>query len=140
MTRTPVPEARSRNMAAIRSRDTKIEVRMRRALHAAGYRFRLHRRDLPGRPDIILPRYRTVVFVHGCFWHGHVCKEARRPKSNLSYWLPKIERNMARDTKVLAKTRRLGWRAFVARECTIERDTSRLLTKLCALRVRNVGK
>lgn len=134
MSRTPVPEARSRNMAAIRSQDTKIEMHVRRALHGAGFRFRLHRRDLPGKPDIILSRFRTVVFVHGCFWHGHICKEARRPKSNLGYWLPKIERNMARDIVVKAKARRLGWRVFVCRECTIEGDTRRLLAKLTTLR------
>ena len=76
------PETRSRNMSAIRSKDTGIEMFVRRALYAAGFRFRLHRKDLPGKPDIVLPRYRMVIFVNGCFWHGHDCIEGHRPKSN----------------------------------------------------------
>jgi DNA mismatch endonuclease (patch repair protein) len=135
-----VPESRSRNMAAIRSRDTKIELTVRKALHVAGFRFRLHRKDLPGKPDVILPGLRTAVFVHGCFWHGHVCKEARRPKSNLRYWNPKIEGNMARDRRVQAEIKARGWVAFVVRECTVERDTKRLLGVLAARRGRDVRR
>jgi DNA mismatch endonuclease (patch repair protein) len=127
-------DARSRNMAAIKSRDTKIERIVRKALHAAGFRFRLHRRDLPGKPDIVLLRYGTVVFVQGCFWHGHICKEARRPKSNLRYWTPKIEGNMARDLRVQAETKALGWHVFVVRECTVQRDTRKLIRRLSASR------
>ena len=130
----PPDEARSKNMAAIRSKDTKIELTVRRALHAAGFRFRLHRANLPGRPDVILPSLKSVVFVHGCFWHGHVCKEAHRPKSNLSYWTPKIEGNMARDSRVQAETVDLGWKVFVVRECTVHQDTRKLLKKLERLR------
>ena len=123
-------EARSRNMAAIKSKDTKIELFVRRALYAAGFRFRLHRRDMPGKPDVILPRLRVVVFVHGCFWHGHVCKEARRPKSNLKYWTPKIEGNMARDARVRSEIEALGWNVYVLRECTIHEDTRKLMRNL----------
>ena len=81
-------------MAAIRSEDTEIEMRVRRALHAAGFRFRLHRKDLPGKPDIVLPRYRVAIFVDGCFWHGHECIEGHEPKSNTDYWVPKIVRRI----------------------------------------------
>lgn len=130
----PPDEARSRNMAAIRSKDTKIEIIVRKALHSAGFRFRLHRADLPGRPDVILPGLKSVVFVHGCFWHGHVCKEARRPKSNLSYWNPKIEGNMARDSRVQTETAALGWKVFVVRECTVQQDTRKLIQNLERLR------
>lgn len=120
-------EARSRNMAAIRNRDTKIEFIVRRALHAAGFRFRLHRKDLPGKPDVVLPGLRAAVFVHGCFWHGHVCREARRPKSNLAYWTPKIEGNMARDARVRSDIEDRGWKVFIVRECTVREDTRRLI-------------
>jgi DNA mismatch endonuclease, patch repair protein len=91
------PQERSRNMAQIRDRDTGPELRVRRALHAAGLRFRLHRRDLPGRPDIVLPRWRTVVFVHGCFWHRHPgCRKAAVPKSRVAFWETKFAATMAR--------------------------------------------
>lgn len=127
---TATDEARSRNMSAIRSRDTKIEFAVRKALHAAGFRFRLHRKDLPGRPDVVLPGRRTVIMVHGCFWHGHICKEAKRPKSNLTYWAPKIEGNMRRDTRVRRQIRSKGWSVLVVRECTVQRDTERVIQAL----------
>jgi DNA mismatch endonuclease, patch repair protein len=126
----PPSEQRSRNMAAIRSRDTKIELYVRRAVHAAGYRFRLHRKDLPGKPDLVLPRLKTVVLVHGCYWHGHICKEAKRPLSNLSYWTPKIEGNMARDARNIAALHEMGWRVYVVRECTVREDTTELIRLL----------
>jgi len=121
---------RSRNMAAIRSQNTKIELHVRRALHAARFRFRLHRKDLPGKPDIVLPRHKTVVLVHGCFWHGHICKEARRPKSNLGYWGPKIEGNMARDARVRSELEARGWNVVVVKECSVKEDTSDLIHML----------
>lgn len=131
MTRMHAPDkVRSRNMAAIKNRDTKIELIVRRALHAAGFRFRLHRKDLPGKPDVVLPKLQTAVFVHGCFWHGHICKEARRPKSNLAYWTPKIEGNMVRDARVLSAIEAMGWNVFVLRECTIHEDTRELIDRL----------
>ena len=132
---TPPTEQRSRNMAAIRSRDTKIELYVRRAVHRAGFRFRLHSKTLPGKPDLVLPRFRLVVLVHGCYWHGHVCKEARRPNSNLSYWTPKIEGNMARDRRVQQELCGLGWEVFIVRECTVSQDTADLLGILQSKRV-----
>lgn len=105
-------------MRRIRKRDTKPEIVVRRAAHALGFRFRLHRRDLPGSPDLTFPRYRKVVFVHGCFWHQHEgCRLKRQPKSRLDYWLPKLERNVSRDAKVQARLAELGWDALVIWEC-----------------------
>lgn len=95
-------ERRSEIMRRITGKDTQPEIVVRRVLHRMGYRFRLHRKDLPGNPDVVLPRWKTAVFVHGCFWHGHDCKKGsgkRRPKSNTVYWNAKIDRNMQRDEK-----------------------------------------
>lgn len=130
----PPSKTRSRNMAAIRSRDTGPELFVRQALHAAGFRYRLHRKDLPGRPDLILPRFHVAVFVHGCFWHGHVCHEARRPNTNLSYWSPKIERNMARDRISANRLRTSGWRVITIRECKLDTGLHRLLAALNRIR------
>lgn len=127
---SPTSDARSRNMAAIRSRDTKPEMLVRRAVHRAGFRYRLHAKHLPGKPDLVLLRHKVVVFVHGCFWHGHICREARRPRSNLDYWTPKIEGNMRRDAAATASLQALGWRVVVVRECTVMEDTSGLLELL----------
>jgi len=126
----PPTEQRSRNMSAIRSRDTRLEMRVRRAVHACGFRYRLYRRDLLGKPDIVFPRYHVLAFVHGCYWHGHICKEAKRANSNLSYWTPKIEGNMARDLRVIAGLRELGWEVVVIRECTVDEDTAALIRLL----------
>jgi DNA mismatch endonuclease (patch repair protein) len=125
-------ERRSEIMARITDRDTKPEMVVRRLLHRMGLRFRLHGGDLPGRPDIVLPRWATVVFVHGCFWHGHTCKRGsrkRRPKSNASYWNPKIEGNMERDGKHARALRRLGWRRIVVWDCETA-DLDRLEARL----------
>lgn len=111
---------RSEIMGRITSKDTQPEKCVRRVLHRLGLRFRLHRKDLPGKPDIVLPKWRTVIFVHGCFWHGHDCKRGsgkRRPKSNTSYWNPKIEGNMARDAKHAKALGALGWRRIVIWAC-----------------------
>ena len=110
-------EARSRNMAAIKSRDTTPELAVRRALHAAGLRFRLHRRDLPGRPDIVLPRYRSAVFVHGCFWHRHSCRFFVWPKTRAVFWREKILGNERRDKCAQSSLRKAGWRVIVVWEC-----------------------
>lgn len=126
----PPSESRSRNMSAIRSRDTRPEMFVRHAVHAAGFRFRLHRKDLPGKPDLIFPAARVAAFVHGCFWHGHVCREARMPRSNLSYWAPKIARNMARDRASARALRRSGWNVVIIRECGLKSGTQRLLRVL----------
>src|SRR5690349_6557163 len=96
-------------MSRVRGRDTAPELRVRCALHAAGFRFRLHRRDLPGRPDIVLPAFRTAVFVHGCFWHAHDCPRGRRPASNSAFWAAKLEKNVARDRDAAAALVWLGW-------------------------------
>jgi len=112
--------ARSAQMAKVRGKDTKPEMRVRKALHAAGLRFRLHAKDLPGRPDIVFRSRRIAVFVHGCFWHRHAdpsCKLARFPKTRLSFWLNKLEGNRQRDARDLASLTALGWLPIVIWEC-----------------------
>ena len=114
-------EERSRVMRRVKSADTKPEMRVRRWLHAQGFRFRLHRKDLAGNPDIVLRRHRTVIFVHGCFWHGHSgCKAADLPASNREYWEKKIGRNVERDRRNLALLQEQGWRVIVLWECKLE--------------------
>jgi DNA mismatch endonuclease (patch repair protein) len=110
---------RSAMMARIRSVDTKPEMLVRRALHRLGFRFRLHVRGLPGRPDIVLPKYRTVIQVKGCFWHGHTCRDGRLPKSNRDYWVPKLLQNRRRDRTNERKLRVLGWSVRNLWECRI---------------------
>lgn len=103
-------EKRSWNMSRIRSKNTKPEIIVRSLLHRAGYRFRLHRKDLPGKPDIVLPKYKTVIFVHGCFWHRHKgCKRSNIPKSNKEYWIPKIQKNTKRDKIHYKSLIKDGW-------------------------------
>lgn len=110
--------SRSDIMRAVKRAHTKPEIIVRKALHALGLRFRLHRRDLPGSPDIVLPRLRTAVFVHGCFWHRHPgCRYATTPKSRQEYWLPKFEANVERDARKEAQLRELGWHVLVIWEC-----------------------
>ncbi|MGB9145914.1 MAG: very short patch repair endonuclease, partial [Acidobacteriaceae bacterium] len=114
------PATRSRNMAAIRSANTKPEMRVRSALHAMGFRFRLHRKDLPGRPDIVLPKHQTAVFVHGCFWHCHRCKYGSVvPATRAEFWAAKRGGNVARDRRNAAALRRQGWRVIVLWECEV---------------------
>ncbi|UEM23988.1 very short patch repair endonuclease [Skermanella mucosa] len=112
-----VSAERSRNMRAVRSGDTKPEIAVRKLLHRLGYRFRLRRADLPGKPDIVLPRYKLVVFVHGCFWHRHDCKRATIPKTRTDFWETKLSANAARDARVLKSLQELGWRSVVIWEC-----------------------
>lgn len=108
-------------MRRVRGSNTKPEVAVRRLLHAMGYRFRLHRADLPGKPDIVLPGRQAAIFVHGCFWHGHPgCEAARRPASNRAYWDRKLDGNIARDKRNRAALRRLGWRVLVLWECRLK--------------------
>lgn len=112
------PTQRSAHMARIRKADTKPELVVRRLAHALGYRFRLHRRDLPGTPDLVFPRLRKVILVHGCFWHQHPgCRLARLPKSRPEYWLPKLERNQTRDRDNAAALAAAGWHVAVIWEC-----------------------
>lgn len=112
---------RSRVMASVHSKNTKPEMRVRSAAHRLGLRFRLHRKELPGKPDVVFPSRRLALFVHGCFWHGHDCPHGRRtPVANADYWRSKIRRNVERDTKVQAELADMGWRAVVIWECQIE--------------------
>lgn len=112
---------RSSIMRKVKSKDTGPEMIVRRMLHRLGYRYRLHRADLPCKPDIVFPGRRKVVFVHGCFWHGHECpRGARVPKTNREYWTAKIARNIERDKAGRAKLRRLGWRSMIVWECELK--------------------
>ncbi len=114
------PEARSENMSRIRNADTGPEMTVRRLVFAMGYRYRLHRRDLPGCPDLVFPAKRKAVFVHGCFWHRHQgCKYGYTPKSRVDFWISKLEGNRARDNKNLAELELLGWEVLTVWECEI---------------------
>lgn len=126
-------ERRSWNMSRIGGRNTAPELVVRSALHRLGYRFRLHRRDLPGRPDIILPKHKTVILVHGCFWHRHPrCQYAYTPKSNLTFWTKKFSGNVERDRQVRRLLRKAGWSVIVIWECETY-DAERLAARLSAL-------
>lgn len=120
--------ARSATMRAVKSKNTSPEMRVRRLLHKAGYRYRLHRADLPGKPDIVFPARRKIVFLHGCFWHGHDCRPKIRPTSNTAYWTPKIEGNMARDARNIEALREAGWQVLVLWECQLKDETIVLKT------------
>ncbi|MGD9560948.1 MAG: very short patch repair endonuclease [Pyrinomonadaceae bacterium] len=114
-------EQRSWNMSQIRSRDTTPEMVVRSILHRSGFRFRLHRKELPGKPDIVLRKHRAVIFVHGCFWHRHSgCKRCSTPKTNPAYWIPKLQRNADRDREHIANLKKLGWRVRVVWECELK--------------------
>lgn len=116
-------------MSRVKSRDTQPELLVRRLLHRLGYRFRLHRKDLPGKPDIVLPKYKSVIFVHGCFWHGHNCSRGKRPTSNVEFWNSKLDKNIDRDKKNQESLSQLGWRILTVWECEI-RDADTLAIKL----------
>jgi DNA mismatch endonuclease, patch repair protein len=113
------PDRRSANMRAIRSKDTKPELLVRRLTFKLGFRYRLHRRDLPGAPDLAFPGKKKVIFVHGCFWHLHGCVNARVPKSNLDYWKPKLERTQRRDSEHVAELLQMGWQVLIVWECDL---------------------
>jgi DNA mismatch endonuclease (patch repair protein) len=124
---------RSAVMARVKSKDTTPERTVRRVLTRLGARYRLHRRDLPGHPDIVLPGRRLAIFVHGCFWHGHDCARGSRvPKNNRDYWLAKVGRNVARDARAIAALETDGWRVEVVWECDLKDETA-LTARLAAL-------
>jgi len=131
MTDTVSPKKRSENMRRIKSKDTKVELIVRKLIWSLGYRYRLHRKDLPGKPDIVFRGKKKVIFVHGCFWHQHDdgnCKIVRKPKSNTSYWSKKLERNIERDRFNQEKLQDLGWEFLIIWECEIKNSQFQLLT------------
>jgi DNA mismatch endonuclease, patch repair protein len=130
MTDRFTPAKRSEIMSEIKGRDTGPEKEIRRLLHRLGYRFRLQRKELPGKPDIVLPKYRTVIFMHGCFWHGHVeCLRSKRPTTNIEFWNKKIDANIRRDIEAGSQLEKMGWRVFTVWQCQIK-DTDKLIDRL----------
>jgi len=133
MTDQLTKERRSWNMSRIRSKDTKPEKAVRSLLHGMGYRFRLHRKNLPGKPDIVMPKYRRIIFVHGCYWHRHPgCKFAYSPKSRVKFWTQKFQENVERDKINQQTLRELGWRVTIIWECEVN-NLSKLRRRLRAL-------
>lgn len=127
------PEVRSRMMAGIKGKNTRPEIQIRKLLFAAGYRFRLHRRDLPGTPDIVMPGKRIAIFVHGCFWHGHQgCKLAKIPSTRTDFWTAKIKANILRDRMAIDQLLASGWRVLVIWECAVRKKdlTADLMTRI----------
>lgn len=119
------PEQRRRNMSAVKGKDTKPEILVRKWLHAAGYRFRLHVKELPGKPDIVLPKYKTVIFVNGCFWHQHQgCRHAKLPETNKQFWEDKLRKNAERDVQNYQKLLNMGWRVNIIWECEVTKVLS----------------
>lgn len=117
------PSTRSRMMSGIKGKNTRPEIIVRQALHRAGFRFRLHRKDLPGKPDIVLPKYHAVIFVHGCFWHGHDCRYFKVPKTRTEFWLNKIMANARRDRMQKDALESAGWTVLTVWECEIRDKT-----------------
>lgn len=111
------PERRSLNMSKVRSKNTAPEMMVRSLVHRLGFRFRLHRKDLPGKPDLVFPGRKSVIFVHGCFWHGHDCRRGQLPKSHIEFWKSKVETNQRRDAQNIESLAALGWRTLVVWEC-----------------------
>lgn len=123
-------EKRSQIMSRVSGRNTKPEIVVRSLLHNLGYRFRLHRKDLPGKPDIILPKHKKAIFVHGCFWHGHTgCSRSKRPSTNKEFWCEKLDKNIERDKETVDALRTLGWDVLIVWTCEVK-DKDKLKTKL----------
>jgi DNA mismatch endonuclease (patch repair protein) len=139
MVDTLTPEERSARMARIGAKNTVPELAVRRIAHALGYRFRLHRKDLPGRPDLVFPRHTKVVFVHGCFWHGHDCGKGRLPKSNVAFWESKISRNRERDARVVTDLEQGGWSVLIVWQCQTK-DPKTIQTALTRFLLHSGGK
>ena len=134
-----VSEQRSRNMSAIKSKNTKPEIAVRKVLHSMGYRFRLHSKNLPGSPDIVLPKSKTVIFVHGCFWHRHEnCKYATTPKTRKEFWNKKFKTNIERDLEIQDKIKNLDWRSVVIWECETK-DIENLRGKIIDIFNESIG-
>lgn len=124
-------EKRSAVMSRIRSKDTKPEVMLRKALFALGFRYLIHNKALPGKPDIVLPKYKTVIFVHGCFWHYHSeCREGRLPNTNSVFWKDKLMKNIARDQKHQLELRQSGWNVLIFWECEIEKNLRSVIEEI----------
>jgi DNA mismatch endonuclease (patch repair protein) len=117
------PEVRSWNMSQVKSQDTSIEIKVRSYLFRNGFRFRKNVKKLPGKPDIVLPKYRTIIFIHGCFWHRHAgCKDATTPKTRTEFWQQKFDRNVANDRLHIKQLEKMGWHVIVLWECQINKD------------------
>lgn len=121
-------ETRSRLMSTIKGKDTKPEMAVRRALHAAGFRYSLHSKHFPGRPDLVLRKYKLAIFVHGCFWHGHDCGTVKIPSS--PYWEEKLAKNQERDERALKAIKEMGWQTAVIWECTLDADLKKIIRRL----------
>ncbi|MBH3396419.1 DNA mismatch endonuclease Vsr [Pseudomonas monteilii] len=121
---------RSRMMSGIKGKNTSPELIIRKALHERGYRFRLHTAHLPGKPDLVLPKFKAAIFVHGCFWHGHNCRYFKTPKTRTDFWMEKIEKNKVRDAIQIAKLNKAGWRTLIIWECAIRKMKSKNSTTL----------
>ena len=140
MADTKTPTERSENMSRIRSTNTKPEEIVRKYLFSHGFRYRKNDKRYPGKPDIVLPKYRTIIFVNGCFWHMHGCSRSRLPRSNEEYWKPKIERNIKRDAENKQKLEAAGWNVIIVWECELKKRTSEeRLSRLCN-EIRNINR
>lgn len=138
MTDKLTPEQRHKNMASIHSRDTKPELMVRKYLWHEGFRYKVTANNLPGKPDIVLRKYRTVIFVNGCFWHGHEgCKYFRMPTTNVQFWTTKINRNRARDARVREELKQMGWSTMVVWECQLRDDAEKTLSEVVYLLQKN---
>jgi DNA mismatch endonuclease (patch repair protein) len=131
MTDVHSKETRSYNMSRIRSKDTKPEMLARSFLHSAGFRYKLHDKNLPGKPDIVLPKYNTIIFVHGCFWHSHKrCSNNRIPSTNKSFWVPKLIKNANRDAANKKQLRKENWKVIIIWECSIKKNPDKTLLQV----------
>ncbi|MBN1902753.1 DNA mismatch endonuclease Vsr [Candidatus Sumerlaeota bacterium] len=124
------PAQRKKTMQSVKSEDTKPEIKIRKLIFSLGYRYRLHRKDLPGKPDIVFPSRKKIIFVHGCFWHGHNCRSGQnQPKTNQKYWKAKIRKNVKRDFKNIENLKQLGWNPLIIWECEIK-DAKRIKKRI----------
>ena len=140
MADTKTPAERSENMSRIRSTNTKPEEIVRKYLFSHGFRYRKNDKRYPGKPDIVLPKYRTIIFVNGCFWHMHGCSRSRLPRSNEEYWKPKIERNIKRDLENKQKLEAAGWNVIIVWECELKKRTlEEHLSRLC-IEIREINR